>query len=72
MPPCVCSVVQVFWSASAVVAGRLWGRLAEQVQVQLPGGTLEIHWPGVGTSLRMIGPAEVVFDGTWIPQGGTR
>ena len=56
-------------ACAAVVAGRLWGQLAEAVQVTLPGGTLEIHWSGPGAKLCMIGPAQVVFDGTWIPQG---
>ncbi|WP_369573872.1 diaminopimelate epimerase [Acidithiobacillus sp. IBUN Pt1247-S3] len=56
-------------ACAAVVAGQLWGQLAEAVQVTLPGGTLEIHWAGPGQNLRMIGPAQVVFDGTWIPQG---
>jgi diaminopimelate epimerase len=59
-------------ACAAVVAGRLWERLAEQVQVELPGGTLEIHWSGPGTHLHMIGPAAVVFDGTWISEGETR
>ncbi len=56
-------------ACAAVVAGQLWERLADTVQVTLPGGTLEIRWAGPGTPLYMVGPAEVVFDGTWIPEG---
>jgi diaminopimelate epimerase len=31
--------------------------------VQLPGGTLEIHWDGAGLPVWMTGPAEFVFEG---------
>ena len=52
-------------ACAAVVAGRGWGALGERVRVELPGGSLEIHWPGPGQHLRMTGPARVVFDGVW-------
>ncbi len=52
-------------ACAAVVAGRGWGALRERVRVELPGGSLEIHWPGPGQHLRMTGPARVVFDGVW-------
>jgi len=52
-------------ACAAVVAGRGWGALGEQVRVDLPGGSLEIHWPGPGEHLRMTGPARVLFDGIW-------
>jgi diaminopimelate epimerase len=40
------------------------GRVGERVAVTLPGGTLEIEWPGPGRPLAMTGPAEFVFEGT--------
>jgi diaminopimelate epimerase len=48
-------------AAVAVLARR--GRVAPQVAVQLPGGTLDIRWHGVGHSIWMSGPAEFVFEG---------
>ena len=50
-------------ACAAVVAGRLQGLLEEQVEVRLPGGSLQIHWPGEGHSVRMTGPATRVFEG---------
>lgn len=54
-------------ACAAVVAGRLWGLLWPNVRVDLPGGTLEIHWAGEGEPVTMIGPAMTVFEG-WIEQ----
>ncbi len=39
------------------------GRVAARVAVELPGGRLQIHWPGPEASIRMRGPAEFVFEG---------
>jgi diaminopimelate epimerase len=50
-------------ACAAAVAGRLWGMLDAEVGVALPGGTLVIHWPGVGRPVLMTGPATRVFDG---------
>ncbi|WP_462321413.1 diaminopimelate epimerase [Halochromatium sp.] len=50
-------------ACAAVVIGRLWGELDEQVKVSLPGGTLVIDWPGDGMPVTMTGPAVRVFDG---------
>lgn len=52
-------------ACAAVVAGRGWGALGEEVRVDLPGGSLEIRWPGPGQHLQMTGPARVLFDGVW-------
>ncbi|HRY15378.1 MAG: diaminopimelate epimerase [Candidatus Competibacteraceae bacterium] len=52
-------------ACAAVVVGRLWGRLSANVRVELPGGTLEIHWAGEGESVLMTGPAATIFEG-WI------
>lgn len=50
-------------ACAAAVIGRLWGELGERVQVQLPGGTLEVEWRGEGAPVTMTGPAARVFDG---------
>ncbi|MFM2318528.1 MAG: diaminopimelate epimerase [Pseudomonadota bacterium] len=51
-------------ACAAVVAGRLQGLLAEQVQVDLPGGRLQITWQGEGQPVYMTGPATTVYTGT--------
>lgn len=51
-------------ACAAVVAGRLQGLLAEQVQVDLPGGRLQIAWQGEGQPVYMTGPATTVYTGT--------
>lgn len=51
-------------ACAAVVVGRVWGDLDERVNVQLPGGELEIEWAGGDTdSVWMTGPAAYVFEG---------
>ena len=49
-------------AAVAVLARR--GRVARDVDVVLPGGTLRITWPADGASVLMAGPAAFVFEGT--------
>lgn len=51
-------------ACAAVVAGRLQGLLAEEVQVDLPGGRLQIAWQGEGQPVYMTGPATTVYTGT--------
>jgi diaminopimelate epimerase len=46
------------------VAGVLTGRTGRRLAADLPGGRLELEWPGAG-SVFMTGPAEEVFVGTW-------
>jgi diaminopimelate epimerase len=41
-----------------------WGMVDDEVSVDLPGGRLLIRWPGGGSPLVMMGPAETVFTGT--------
>ncbi len=48
--------------ASAVI-GRLNHNMQQKMRVYLPGGHLHIDWPGEGRSLRMMGPAEFVYQG---------
>lgn len=50
-------------ACAAVVAGRLQGLLGDEVRVNLPGGALNIHWPGEGHSVIMTGTATRVFEG---------
>lgn len=42
------------------------GRIGRRVEVQLPGGTLEIDWPSDDTPIVMAGPAAFVFEGEWL------
>lgn len=51
-------------ACAAVVAGRLRGLLDEQVQVNLPGGSLVISWATEGQPVWMTGPASEVFEGS--------
>ncbi|MGH8505478.1 MAG: diaminopimelate epimerase [Stenotrophobium sp.] len=50
-------------ACAAVVAGRLWGRLSQQVNVRVRGGMLRVEWQGEGQPVWMTGPAETVFKG---------
>ena len=50
-------------ACAAVVVGRRWGLLDEEVTVDLPGGRLTIHWQGGDAPVWMIGPATRVFEG---------
>lgn len=50
-------------AAAAVAVGRRWGRLAESVEVGLPGGALSVRWPGPGSPLWQTGPATKVYEG---------
>jgi diaminopimelate epimerase len=50
-------------AAAAVAVGRRWGVLSEKVAVELPGGTLEVNWPGPGAPLWQTGPTAAVYEG---------
>lgn len=50
--------------AAAVVLARR-GRVAAEVDVHLPGGTLQIAWAGPGQPVWMTGPAAFVFEGNY-------
>lgn len=50
-------------ACAAVVAGRLQDLLDSDVDVNLPGGALHIHWQGEGEPVLMTGPATTVFHG---------
>jgi diaminopimelate epimerase len=51
-------------ACAAVVVGRRWNLLSENVQVQLTGGTLAVSWQGEGQPVMMTGPAETTFEGS--------
>ncbi|MFD1217525.1 diaminopimelate epimerase [Microbulbifer celer] len=50
-------------ACAAMVSARLRDLVDEEVQIQLPGGTLTIHWPGPGEPVTMTGPATAVYHG---------
>jgi len=50
-------------ACAAVAVGRQRGLLGDSVRVDLPGGTLNIRWPGMGEKLWMTGPAVTVYTG---------
>jgi len=50
-------------ACAAAVLGRLWGKLAAQTRIELPGGALGIEWAGEGEPVYMTGPAVTVYQG---------
>jgi diaminopimelate epimerase len=52
-------------ACAAVTVLRTWDRVQADVQVQLPGGLLDISWGGPGHPVWMTGPATTVFEGEW-------
>jgi diaminopimelate epimerase len=50
-------------ACAAMVVGYVQGYLADQVQVELPGGRLQISWQGEASPVMMTGPATTVFEG---------
>jgi diaminopimelate epimerase len=53
-------------ACAAVVIGQIQGKLSKDVQVDLPGGSLQVRWQGRDNVLKMTGPAEHIFDGTLV------
>jgi diaminopimelate epimerase len=53
-------------ACAAVAVLRQRGQVDAQVQVDLPGGSLQIDWNGPGERLWMTGPAAFVFEGEWL------
>ena len=54
-------------AAMAVLHQR--GAVDDRVQVELPGGRLQIDWAGPGHALWMTGPAAFAFEGQWSMPG---
>ena len=50
-------------ACAAVVSARLQGLVDEKVKVSLPGGKVRIRWQGLGSPVRMTGPATLVYEG---------
>ena len=50
-------------ACAAVAVGYMQNRLGKYVRVDLPGGSLKIHWQGKDNVLKMTGAAEHIFDG---------
>jgi diaminopimelate epimerase len=50
-------------ACAAVAVGRDLGLLGAEVEVNVPGGRLGVHWEGPGHSAWLTGPAEVAFTG---------
>lgn len=53
-------------ACAAMAVLRRRGAVEARVQVELPGGTLQIDWPGPGEPLWMTGPAAFAFEGEWL------
>lgn len=51
-------------ACAIAVISQLHGYTGTNVEIQLPGGLLEVEWDGGGEVL-LSGPAEVVFTGEW-------
>jgi diaminopimelate epimerase len=54
-------------ACATLVACRHLGLCEATARVDLPGGALQIHWGGLGSSVLMTGPAEPVFDAVVAP-----
>lgn len=50
-------------ACAAVIAGRLLNRLKSHVKVHLPGGQLNVAWPGNASPVLLIGKGETAFQG---------
>ena len=53
-------------ACAAMAVLRRRGQVDERVQVDLPGGRLQIDWRGPGHALWMTGPAAFAFEGDWL------
>ena len=51
-------------ACAVAVAAQLHGYIDNNVDIKLPGGTLQLEWNGTGEVI-MNGPAEKVFSGEW-------
>jgi diaminopimelate epimerase len=58
-------------ACAAMAVLRQRGEVDASVQVDLPGGSLQIDWTGPGERLWMTGPAAFVFEGEWLDLQGS-
>lgn len=56
-------------ATAAMVVGRVWGKLAPRVTVEMPGGALQIEWEGEGSPAYMTGPATQAYEGSFEWEG---
>jgi len=54
-------------ACAAAVSLMCRGRALREVDVTMPGGTVQIVWPGDDAEVIMRGPAVFVFEGEWCP-----
>ena len=59
----LCAVPADLAPTRAVAVGRRYGPLAEEVNVDVPGGRMIVRWPGPGEPIWLTGPAETAFEG---------
>ncbi len=52
-------------ACAVAVAAQIHGYVDNQVDIKLPGGTLDVEWDGKGDVL-LGGTAEIVFSGEWL------
>jgi len=52
-------------ACAVAVAAHLAGFTETKVDLDMPGGTLNLQWDGLGTSVMMKGPVEISFYGEW-------
>ena len=52
-------------ACAAVLVGRRWGLLSDQVSVSQPGGDLQITCAENGQNITMSGEVATVFTGEW-------
>ena len=52
-------------ACAVAVAAHLAGFTETKVDLDMPGGTLNLKWDGLGTSVMMKGPVEISFYGEW-------
>lgn len=50
-------------ACAAVIAGRLRHKLDRNVNVKLPGGTVQVDWPGMDNSVTLSGQGTFVYQG---------
>ncbi len=50
-------------ACASLVAARLWEEVGPRAVVELEGGSLMVHWAGVGWPVYLTGPAVLIFEG---------
>lgn len=51
-------------ACAVVVAAKILGYTGRRVEIELPGGVLDVEWDGEGEVI-LGGPAEILFEGNW-------